>query len=76
MPGSRRYAHGFWGRDVSTQEFPQFSCNFWVAFMSGYGGNVVALLPNGATFYSFSDSNEFPWTGAVSELAKLAPVCK
>jgi len=76
VPGSRRYAHGFWGRYVSTQEFPQFSSNFWIAFMSGYGGNIVALLPNGVTFYSFSDGNEFPWTGAVSELAKLAPVFK
>jgi hypothetical protein len=76
VQGGRRYAHGFWGRYLSTEEFPQFSCNFWVAFMSGYGGNVVALLPNGATFYSFSDGNEFPWTGAVSELAKLASVCK
>jgi hypothetical protein len=35
-------------------------CNFWSAFMSGYGGNIVALLPNGVTFYSFSDGNEFP----------------
>ena len=76
VPGSRRYAHGFWGRYISTQEFPQFSCNFWIAFMSGYGGNIVALLPNGVTFYSFSDGNEFPWTSAVSELAKLVPVCK
>ncbi len=76
VPGSRRYAHGFWGRYLGTQEFPQFSCNFWIAFMSGYGGNIVALLPNGVTFYSFSDGNEFPWTSAVSELAKLVPVCK
>jgi len=43
--------------------------------MSGYGGNIVALLPNGATFYIFSDGMEFPWNGAVSEVAKLAPVC-
>lgn len=76
VSGARRYAHGFWGRYLSTQEFSQFSCNFWVAFMSGYGGNLVALLPNGATYYSFSDSNEWPWTSTVSELAKLAPVCK
>jgi hypothetical protein len=76
LPGSRRYAHGFWGRFVTPQEFPQFSCDFWVSFMSGYGGDVVALLPNGVTFYSFSDGNEFPWTDSVSQLARLGPVCK
>jgi len=72
---SRRYVHGLWGRYLGVEEFPQFSCSFWVAFMSGYGGNLVALLPNGTVFYSFSDGNEFPWLGAVTELAKLAPAC-
>ncbi len=76
VPDSRRYVHGFWGRYLSVEEFPQFSCSFWVAFMSGYGGNLVALLPNGTVFYSFSDGNEFPWLGAVTELAKLAPSCR
>jgi hypothetical protein len=72
---SRRYAHGFWGRYMSTTEFPEYRCNFWVALMAGYGGNIVALLPNGATFYIFSDGKEFPWVHAVHELAKLAPMC-
>ena len=76
IPGSRRYVHGFWGRYVSGQEFPHLPCSFWVAFMSGYGGNIVALMPNGTMFYSFSDGNEFPWTNAVFELAKLAPPCQ
>ena len=44
--------------------------------MSGYGGNVVALLPNGTIFYRFSDGNEFPWIDTVLELAKLAPPCQ
>jgi hypothetical protein len=61
---------------VSTQEFPQLRCGFWVALVSGYGGNIVALLPNGTIFYRFSDGNEFPWTDAVLELAKLAPPCQ
>jgi hypothetical protein len=76
VPGSRRYVHGFWGRYVNVEEFPQFPCSFWVAFMSGYGGNVVALLPNRTAFYRFSDGNEFPWTDAVTALARLAPACR
>jgi hypothetical protein len=74
-PNTRRYAHGFWGKYVTTSEFPQYSCNFWVSLMAGYGGNIVALLPNGATFYIFSDGREFPWVDSVREIAKLAPMC-
>jgi hypothetical protein len=73
---SRRYAHGFWGKHVTPVEFPEHQCDFWVSLMSGYGGNIVVLLPNGATFYTFSDGREFPWVGAASELAKLAPMCR
>jgi hypothetical protein len=76
VSGSRRYVHGFWGRYVSVEEFPRFSGSFWVAFMSGYGGNLVALLPNGTAFYSFSDGYEWPWTDAILELAKLRPPCR
>jgi hypothetical protein len=75
-PNGRRYVHGFWGRYLSNQEFPQLRCSFWVAIMSGYGGNVVALMPNGTIFYRFSDGNEFPWSDAVLDLAKLAPPCQ
>ena len=75
VPDSRRYSHGFWGRYISAAEFPQYSCSFWIAFMAGYGGNIVALLPNGTTFYIFSDGKEFPWLNAVQEINKLAPMC-
>jgi len=74
-PNTRRYAHGFWGKYVTTSEFPQYSCNFWVSLMAGYGGNIVALLPNGATFYIFSDGREFPWVDSVQGISKLAPMC-
>jgi hypothetical protein len=60
---------------MTTAEFPQYRCNFWVPFMSGYGGISVLLLPNGATYYIFSDGNEFIWYAAVHEINKIAPVC-
>ena len=41
----------------------------------GYAGNMVVLLPNGATFYIFGDDREFPWTESVHEVSQLAPVC-
>lgn len=73
---TRRYAHGFWGKHVSPSEFPEFRCDFWVSLMSGYGGNVIALFPNGVTFYVFSDGREFLWVNAMKEAAKLAPMCQ
>jgi len=75
VTNTRRYAHGFWGRRMTTTEFPEYSCDFWVAFMAGYGGNLVGLLPNGATFYIFSDGYEFPLTNSLRQYAKLAPIC-
>jgi hypothetical protein len=74
-PNTRRYAHGFWGKQMTTAEFPQYSCNFWISLMAGYGGNIVALLPNGSVFYIFSDGMEFPWVDSIHEVAKLAPMC-
>lgn len=73
---TRRYAHGFWGKHITPQEFPEFRCSFWVSLMSGYGGNVVALLPNGVIFYVFSDGYEFRWVDALREADKLVPICK
>ncbi len=72
---NRRYAHGFWGRHITPQEFPEYNCDFWISLMAGYGGNIVVLLPNGAVFYVFSDGMEFPWVDALHEATKLAPVC-
>lgn len=76
IPNTRRYSHGFWGRKITRAEFPEYSCNYWTSFMSGYGGNIVMLLPNGVTFYIFSDGMESPWQAPVREINKLAPICK
>jgi len=75
VPNTFRYHNEFWGKHWTPAEFPQYSCDFWISFMSGYGGNIVLLLPNGAVFYLFSDGNEFVWYPAVHEIAKIAPFC-
>ena len=76
FPGTFRYHNQFWAKYMTPEEFPQYSCDFWVSFMSGYGGNTVLLLPDGAVFYLFSDGNEFVWYWAVHEIAKIAPFCR
>ncbi|HEY62711.1 MAG TPA: beta-lactamase family protein [Anaerolineae bacterium] len=61
-----KYNNGFWAHQFTTKD--GFLCDFWVPFMSGYGGIVVVMLPNGATFYYFSDNNEYDWYDAVAEI--------
>jgi hypothetical protein len=70
-----KYNNAFWAKEMTPQEFPQYSCTFWVPFMSGYGGITVAMMPNGATYYYFSDNEEFAWYSAVHEANKLIPHC-
>ncbi len=75
VPNTIRYHNEFWAKHMTTEEFPQYRCSFWVSFMSGYGGISVLLLPNGATYYIFSDGDEFIWYAAVNEINKIAPLC-
>jgi hypothetical protein len=71
-----RYHNYFWARHITPAEFPQYRCDFWVTHMSGYGGNSVLLLPNGATFYIFSDGDEWEWFRALNEINKIVPFCR
>lgn len=74
-PAGFQYNNGLWAKQFTPAEFPQYSCSFWVPFMSGYGGITVAMLPNGATYYYVSDNGEFSWYTAVHEANKLSPPC-
>jgi hypothetical protein len=70
------YLHNFWGKKVTGAEFPTIPCTFTVPFMSGYGGNTIMPLPNGATYYVFSDAYEFPIDAAITQINTLASYCK
>ena len=70
------YRNYFWGKHMTPTEFPRYPCDFWVSFMSGYGGNTVLLLPTGAVYYIFSDGYEFDWYSASAQIDKLKPMCK
>jgi CubicO group peptidase (beta-lactamase class C family) len=71
-----KYRNGFWARQWTPAENPRYPCTFWTPFLSGYGGITVALMPNGASYYYFSDNNEFAWYAAVNEADKLRRMCK
>ncbi len=71
-PGMR-YQHGFWAWNAG----PTLGCgqDAWVPFMSGYGGIVVAMFPNGVVYYYFSDGGDFRWAEAAREANRLKPFC-
>lgn len=68
-----RYRAGFWAYDVAGI----IGCErpVWVPFMSGYGGIVVAMFPNGVIYYYFSDGNTWRWRRAVIGADRLRPLC-
>ncbi|MFF5138211.1 hypothetical protein ACFY6U_00385 [Streptomyces sp. NPDC013157] len=70
-----KYNNGLWALQFTPSSYPQYSCSFYVPFMSGYGGITVAMAPNGATYYYFSDNDEFSWADAVNETNKINPMC-
>ncbi len=68
------YSLGFWGFDVA----PYLPCSseIWIPFMSGYGGIIFALLPNGVSYYYFTDGGHGPWKDAAVEANKISNYCK
>jgi hypothetical protein len=75
VPNTRRYSHNFWAKKITPTEYPQFKCTFWAPYMNGFGGINIVLLPNGATFYVFSDGDESKWSAGMTEANKLSPIC-
>ena len=70
---SLRYKNGFWAWNAQTA----LGCAAptWIPFMSGFGGIIVALLPNGVSYYYFSDGGKYAWAKAAKEAAKISPIC-
>lgn len=73
LPSGGYYNNAFWSAHYARSAGS--GCEFWVPYMAGYSGNIVALLPNGLTYYYFSDGREFTWEAAVREADKIKPLC-
>jgi pimeloyl-ACP methyl ester carboxylesterase len=74
IDGQRMYNNAFWANRYTQAD--GFDCEFWVPQMLGVSGNVVALMPNGVTYYYFSDNQEFTWDAALWEADKIVPFCQ
>ena len=72
--GEVAYQHGFWGYDVA--KTIDCSVKTWIPFMSGYGGIVVAMFPNGGVYYYFSDSDQYTFRNAAVEANKALIYCE
>lgn len=68
-----RYNNGFWAYDATS--LAQCDAPLWVPFMSGFGGISVVLMPNGLTYYYFSDNGQFAWARAVTASANFKDMC-
>jgi hypothetical protein len=68
-----KYNNGFWAKQFTPAD--GYTCSFYTPFMSGYGGIMVVMMPNGSTYYYFSDNQEYSWYNAVHESNKLIPHC-
>ena len=73
IDSQRMYNNAFWANEYTKAD--GFDCEFWMPNMLGVSGNVVALFPNGVTYYYFSDNQEFTWDVALREADKIAPLC-
>ncbi|MEJ2734277.1 MAG: hypothetical protein P8189_12050 [Anaerolineae bacterium] len=69
----RKYNNAFWAQSYGPADV--IDCDIRVPQMLGVSGNVVALMPNGSTYYYFSDNQEFTWDAAVRESNKIVPHC-
>ncbi len=74
VDGTLLYNDGFWA--VRIDDLPGCDVPVFVPYMSGFGGVSIALLPNGVTYYYFSDGNEFRFRRAIYAAAQLHPYCR
>ena len=73
--GIKFYNNGFWARKLPGF---QVGCkqDVFIPYMEGYGGIVVALMPNGHLYYFFSDGDQFSWSKAAKASSKIKSFCE
>jgi CubicO group peptidase (beta-lactamase class C family) len=69
--GDARYHLSFWSVPYRTSD----GCFFQIPYMSGYGGNLVVLLPNGISAFRFADGFNFDVEAMVLAGETLRPFC-
>lgn len=71
---SMRYNNGFWALPVA--DLPGCAQEQFIPYLSGFGGVSIVLLPNGVTYYYFSDNDEYRFRRAIDEAAAIRRYCQ
>ena len=69
--GEGRYYLSFWSVPYRTAG----GCSFQIPYMAGFGGNIVALLPNGLSAFRFSDAHNYDVDSMILAGESLKPFC-
>ncbi|HEV2054337.1 MAG TPA: serine hydrolase domain-containing protein [Methylomirabilota bacterium] len=69
--GEQRYHLSFWSVPYRTD----LGCFFQIPYMAGYGGNLVALLPNGVSAFRFSDGHNYDVDSMILAGEAIRPFC-
>lgn len=69
--GEMRYHLSFWSVPYRTST----GCFVQIPYMSGFGGNLVALLPNGVSIFRFADGGNFDLDTMILAGETLRPFC-
>jgi len=67
------YQNGFWKQQIT--KLLHCTNDTWLPYMLGYGGISVVLASEELQYYYFSDSDQYIWRDAISELNKITPLC-
>jgi len=67
--GQYRYNSSYWGMPYQDQSGDVI----YVPYMMGFGGNLVALAPNGLTAFRFADAHNYDVPSLVRTAAELEP---
>jgi hypothetical protein len=69
--GEPLYHLSFWSMPYRTST----GCFFQIPFMAGYGGNLVALLPNGVSAFRFADAMIYDVAPLIRVGESVRPLC-
>ncbi len=71
--GNGKYNNAFWADNYPLGD--NSGCTVWVPHMYGISGILVALMPNGTTYYYASDNQEFVSMPTIQESNEIIPMC-
>jgi len=69
--GEARYHLSFWSVPYRTTT----GCFFQIPYMSGYGGNLIVLLPNRVSAFRFADAMSYDVEGVILAGEAVRPLC-